>query len=292
MPSNSQSQQPHTTDRVKQLFCVPEGHRNTKEELLPHFYVEARVDFNDIRTGLRETVSLCRALEIYSDNADLLWAGDMIREVDPRSVVAAKPDCASLGRLPGFVDANFISRMEARFIEYLLSSFEAKVYRNFTLGIYSFSGESPEDFIRRCRELLDAPMRRELDRLRESFNRRMEQLTCKYLRDDDSDRLEEARVVSQNRDIFNRCSERIASFFVRAGLGPRPAAELPRRSPDAQELEERLLALQSEVQQEDSNLENSYADKARSIDEYIVHPNLKDIHFVRSCILWMPARAA
>jgi hypothetical protein len=37
-----------------------------------------------------------------------------------------------------------------------------------------------------------------------------------------------------------------------------------------------------------SKLSDSFNEKASAVDEYILHPNLKDIHLVRSCILWMP----
>jgi hypothetical protein len=63
-------------------------------------------------------------------------------------------------------------------------------------------------------------------------------------------------------------------------------------SPDMQELEEQLISVELDARRAIAKLEDSYAEKARSIDEYILHPNLKDIHFVRSCILWMPGQAA
>ena len=57
------------------------------------------------------------------------------------------------------------------------------------------------------------------------------------------------------------------------------------------ELEEQLFSLELEAQYEIHKLLSSYGEKAQTIDEYIIHPNLKDIHFVRSCILWMPVKA-
>jgi hypothetical protein len=279
-----------SAEKVKQLYFTPEN--GPDAEFLPHFYVEARIDFSDVRTGFRETVSLSKAFEIYSDNADLLWTSDMIQEVDPRRVNSVKPDSARLGRLPGFVDAPFISRMETQFIHYLLRSYEAKVYRNSSLRTYSFSGESLQDFVRRCRELLDGPRRQELDDLHEVFNRKLGQITQKYLRAGDSGRLEEDRAASQDKDVFSRYSERIAGLFLRAGPKHPSVAVFPRRLQEGQELEERLFALELEVHEAIAKVEDSYEDKAQSIDEYIIHPNLKDIHFVRTCILWMPPQAA
>jgi hypothetical protein len=39
-------------------------------------------------------------------------------------------------------------------------------------------------------------------------------------------------------------------------------------------------------------LDDAYEEKARSLDEYNLHPNPKDIHFVRSGVLWMPKKVA
>ena len=64
---------------------------------------------------------------------------------------------------------------------------------------------------------------------------------------------------------------------------------LPGKNPD---LQERLASLESEAHQAVAEIWESYKEKARSVDEYILHPNLKDIHFVRCCILWIPARTA
>jgi hypothetical protein len=292
MPLNPQDHQLHTADKVKYLFLAAEDQWNTGTEYLPHLYIEARIDFCDVRTGFRETVSLSKALEIYSDSADLLWADDMIRDVDPQKLTSFAPDHARLRSLPEFVDANFISRMETQFLQYLLRSFVTTVHRNFTLDIYSFSGETPHDFILRCRELLDGPMRRELDLLREVFNRKLEQITAKYLHADYSGQLEDAKADSQNNDIFFRYSERIAELFLDAEPMPHSFAESLHYSPDMQELEEQLIFVELDARRAIAKLEDSYAEKARSIDEYILHPNLKDIHFVRSCILWMPGQAA
>ncbi|MGD0099962.1 MAG: hypothetical protein ABSC60_06425, partial [Acidobacteriota bacterium] len=82
MPLTEKGHQSHSAEKVKQLYQILETPRGPETILNPFFCVEARVDFNDVRTGFRHTVSLSKALEIYSDNADLLWTDDMIRDVD------------------------------------------------------------------------------------------------------------------------------------------------------------------------------------------------------------------
>ena len=292
MPMNLQRRPPSPVEKVKHLYLRAQEGATPGIEYFPYFHVEVRIDFNDVRTGLRETVSLNKALEIYSDNADLLWIDDMVRDVDADKTMPSPPDAVHLGLLPAFVNANFISRMETQFIQYVLRSFAVRLYRNSVLNVYSRSGESRAEFSGRCLELLNGPKREELDLLHEVFDRRLEQLKEKYLGMDESCGLEQTREEVQNKDIFSHYSEQIAELFLKAELLVHPPTASSRYLPQMQELEERLMALELEAQQAVAALGDVYEEKARSLDEYILHPNLKDIRFVRSGILWMPKKAA
>lgn len=291
MSISSQKEPTHAVSKVKHLYLATETQDTPGAGYSPYFYAEAKIDFNDIRTGFRETLSLSQAFEIYSNNADLLWADDMVQNVDSQKLVSFTPDSKHLGNLPDFVDAEFVSRMETQFIQYLLRSFSTRIFRNFTLNTYSSSGESRDDFINRCRELCENPKRKELDLLHEVFSRRLEQTRQKYLAVNEPSGLEQSRTESKNRDIFSLYSERIGDLFYRRESGANPSAEPFYPPPGMQDMEERLLSLEIEAQKTIAKLQESYEEKAQTVDEYILHPNLKDIHFVRSCILWMPKKA-
>jgi hypothetical protein len=292
MSSNSQKESQHPGSKVKHLYLATENQDGTGIEYLPYYYAEVKIDFNDVRTGFRETFDLSEASEIYSNDADLLWAEDMIRDVDPQKLVSFIPGTIRPGELPDFVDADFISRMETQFIQYLLRSFTARIFRNFALNIYSSSGESKGDFISRCRELCESPKRKELDRLYEVFSRRLEQTRQKYLSGIEPSDLEPSRTESKNRDIFSLYSERIGALVYQRESGSKQS-EGPFRPPAGiQDMEEKLLSLEMEAQNTIAKLRESYEEIAQNLDEYILHPNLKDIHFVRSCILWMPEKAS
>ena len=290
--TTTKGHQSSVADRIKQLYQHLEDSRCSAAEWIPLFCVEARIDFNDVRTGFRETVSLSKALEIYSDNAEMLWTDDMIRDVDLVKAIASAPEGIRLSALPDFVNANFLTRMENQFVQYLLRSFGMNIYRNFDLNLYSLSGESRPDFCRRCQDLFAGQKRRELDQQHEVFNRKLEQLKQKYIGVTDSGELEKAKSESRNRNIFSRCSEQMTELFNSAELRLKPLPYPPRISSSMQEFEERLLALEWEARQTITRIADHFEDKANATDEYILHPNLKDIHFVRSCIFWMPQRIA
>ncbi len=272
------------------MFLEPELADAPDIEYLPHFYAEVRIDFNDIRTGFRETVSLMKALDIYSENADLLWADDMIRDIDPRKMKSEIHESAHLARLPDYVNANFMARMENKFAEYLLRCFEQRIYKNFALNIYSFSGESLADFTGRCMELFDGPMRQELDYLNEVFKRKLERVKQKFLSSEEEGAFERAREESQRRNAFAVYSDKIASLFVQSEFRNKSTFGRPEAAKSMSELDERLIGLEQEAQQAILKIGESYEEKARAIDEYILHPNVRDIHFVRSCIIWIPSK--
>jgi hypothetical protein len=75
MTSSSEMQLPHHTEKVKCLYLAAEDPGIREIEYYPCFHAEARIDFNDVRTGLRETVSISKAMEIYSTGAELLGPG-------------------------------------------------------------------------------------------------------------------------------------------------------------------------------------------------------------------------
>jgi hypothetical protein len=285
--SQPKKQRSKGSDNINELFWTAEI-SNPDLEFLPFFYVEARIDFNDVRTGFRETVSLKKVLELLIDE-DLVWSDDMIQDVDPDKIGIVAPEGVRFQSLPDLVDEQFISKMEMKLAQYLTRRYEAKVYRNSVLNIYSFPGELLNQFTGRCLELFDGPMRQELASLHEVFNRRLSQIKQKHIGyEDDSGEFETAKSESGNRDAVSRISERLAELFLRAELSLRPIDGPFRNVRGAQELEERLLSLELEAHQLITKLWDSYAEKARAIDEYVLHPNLKDIHLVRSCILWMP----
>ena len=230
MPFTSDGLQPRASEKTKirQLFWKSGEPPKSDGVYLPCFCVEARIDFNDVRTGFRDTVSLCKALEIYSTDAELLWTDDMARDVDLSNTGSIAPEGCRLGELPDYVDANFISRMENQFSQYLMRSFSARIYRNFDLNAYSFSGESSAEFSKRCLELCDVEKRRELDLLHEVFLRRLEQIKQKYLDSGiTSSNLELASPEIPNKNAYFKCSERIAELFFRAEMNAPNTSAVP-----------------------------------------------------------------
>ena len=64
--------------------------------------------------------------------------------------------------------------------------------------------------------------------------------------------------------------------------------DAPGRALAPTEIQARLSDIEAEARQEIRRLVEHYRDRVQTIDEYTIHPNLKDLHVVRSSILWLP----
>jgi len=283
----------HRLKDIESLYLRPETPDKTTVEYSPYVYIEAGINFNDVRTGYKGAVKIARALKIFDSHAFPGWSEEIIHDANIGRIRAARPRASSLQPLPEFINAEFIDAVKNRYIEYLTRTWKKTLYRNSELNIYSGAGESREDFAARCREQFLARMREELGQMRVIFNRKQEQLKEKYLGIGEAELSESSPITPEtnDRDIYSRYAERIAALFLDADF---PAfneeADAPRMEKNS-ELEERLIALTADARRKVASLYESYEKKAELIDEYTLRPNLKNIHCERSCIIWMPIEA-
>ena len=297
----------HRLKYIESLYLSPElsdkagkaqNDQNYEIEYFPCVYIDAVIDFNDIRTGYKGAEKLARALKIYDTHAVMGWAEEIILDANVDRIQEIMPPNVRLDPLPEFADDNFVINIKNRYIEHLTRSWKKILYRNSELDIYSCTGESREEFIIRCREQFLEQMRIEIEQLRVIFNRMQEQLKEKYLGIVEEELSESMPLTpdATDRDIYSRYAEHIAGLFLNAvssatisETAKTSEVDIPRIDKKS-ELEERLIALTAESRQKIALLRESYEKKMDIVDEYILRPNLKNIHCERSCILWMPRK--
>jgi hypothetical protein len=262
------------------------------QEYTPRFYVEAKIDFADVRSGYHMTCGINNVLDLLPFEGDSLWTRDMVRSVDPAAIQTSKPETATLGRLPEFVTEDLLSRVETQYLSFLLRHAEVRIFRNFALNVYSNPGETRDDFIARCLDEFKESFRSDLDAFRDAVNRRLERIERKYVAEDRPGGFESDRAVAQERNKLHDVAERIAEFFLRTELTLDACVEVPPYpDPARSDLDQCLETLEVDVRQGIQRLLNSYQEKVLNVDEYIIHPNLRDLHLVRAGILWMPEGA-
>ncbi len=274
-----------STDLIPHWYLGADADRAA--EYAPLFYLEAKIDMADVRSGFRESLSVNRAFDIVPLEGDALWTEDMVYPVDPSLMMSKPPHGAKLLPLPDFITREHLQWVERQFVSYLLRHFEVRIFCNHALNLYSAAGESRADFEFRCLEAQERSFRQDLDNLREVFERRIEQSRERYLRIERWGDPEPDRIATQIRNRIHETSERIADLFIRAELGRNPSA-CSRSGSAGGELDERLAWIEAAASEAVRHLMADYLGKAGDLDEYAVRPNLKDIHVSAVSILWVP----
>jgi hypothetical protein len=278
MSLNLQQFQP--TSWAKPLFLATDG---VSGELAPYLFFEAKLDFADVRSGLTQTCSISKAMELFPIEGDLLWTADMSLDVDPSQLTASPPPGAYLRDLPGYVNSEYLTRAESGFLEYVLRTFEVRAFRNFALKIYSLAGEALPAFEARCADLLQSDFRRDLDALYEVFTRRLEQVKQKFV----GGRPGAEGDRSDAAVLLHSVAERLTTLFLRTGLSSEAQPLASSRGPGP-DWAEKLFNLEREAAHELSVLQAVYKERIKGNDEYILHANMRNIHIVRTCFLWLP----
>ncbi len=275
--------------KPQHTYLLPGRDRALSLDYLPHYYMQAKIDIDDVRSGYHESRSVGSALAVAPVEADFRWLSEIMVPVDPDRVVPEPPQGVRILPLPAFLTDDWPERLEGLFADYWVRHEEAAFFRNQPLQVYSRCGESLEEFAGRCLEMLGDSFRPRLNQVREVFNRRLELIREKYGEELKSEEFSAARSVYRKRDSLRILTDRMDEFFLRMKLsvpceGGRnlPAGETP------SDLEMQLQEIEDYARREAAVLAASYRERAHCIDECTVHPALKDIHFVRASILWMP----
>jgi len=276
---------------MKQLFLRSSCQTMQGVVYHPFYYFEAKVDIDDVRSGFHQTQSVSSAVAIAPGGADSLWTADMEIPVDVDFIQTELPEGARQGPLPPFVSEQWLDRAEVQFASHLMRHMRARFFRNYALQAYSIGGENYREFADRCLEMLHELFSREMDGLREVYSRRLELIRERHTGELVSEEFSSAGAALRKREFLRVVSEALDGLFLNSEIhgGPSAADERVRRQPPS-DLEEKLAALAVDARRDVAGLIQRYREKAESIDEYAVHPALKDIHVVRSGILWMPRR--
>jgi hypothetical protein len=275
--------------KIRHLYLQPAGNAAGISDYFPHYYCEAKVDIDDVRSGFHENCSVSGALRILPVDGDVVWTSDMLWGVDPSLLQPDPPEGTRLHPMPPYVNENLLAQVEMQFVLCWMRHMRARFYRNSALTVYSTAGETLADFAGRCLEVAEEPFRRDLDAAHETFNRRLELIRERFGKEIAPDELNSAGIALRMRDRIRAVSEAVDRLFLDTGLASESTQSLgcDRGEPHS-DLEEKLASVHAEVCRLIRGLSDAYREKARCIDEYAVHPGLKDIHIVRTCILWMP----
>lgn len=262
----------------------------------PYLYLEGEVIFDDSKLGIYVRNKYYSHVPL---EASLDWR-ESVMEEEPGEY-AGEPDSPVQGFnvLPAKLNYTALRRMQKSFKNHLFSQFVLKLFINKELKLASEVKESEEDFRTRCRDVVEKNIDKEIERLKDKYETKIERLEDRIER-------EQLKVDKLKKDVRSKRTEEVLSLgesvlgFLMGGKSRRglsAAARKRRASSSASsrlemgkaklsQLEEDVLQLQEELEDKIADIEDKYYDKADGIEEFDVRLEKDDIIISSQALLW------
>lgn len=245
---------------------------------------DVRLDYLDVRSGVRGRASHLLAAPPLVDS-DLEWTGDLVETVPKTELVEIAPP-----RPAGWPGGS-----EDQMRRFLLRSFRLGIWRNSALGVYSVPGETREDFLRRCIELLSDEQDEASQDIRQVYLRRILELERRALDSLEHPLWEGEQVDRRAAEIRNAFSE-IREIFSRYLLTPPgPDLVLPATAGWSEKLDaesrERMEKLWTDLLLLLNRIRGRLLWRSRQIEAYTVSLSHSDIDIQPGGFLWPPPSA-
>jgi hypothetical protein len=252
--------------------------RGVQSPSVPNLFFRVRLDIHDIRSGYSASTEACYEAP-WLDDSDLEWTQDMAQLVDFETLEEVSPPRAL--EWPAIGDQ--------KIIRYFVHFSRTQIWKNTELQIYSYLGQTREDFLDKCRVFASRDMREALEKVKGIYLHRFLDLEQKRLfavqaEPWDSDTTENR--ISQIRDAFSGIRESLSRCLMGEDVNPiREEQFVWEPTPDV-ESEERLRDLLSEFVHRHNELVDECITNAQSIEEYEVTVNHSQIEIVSHGVLW------
>lgn len=242
----------------------------------PSLFFEAQVDIQDSRSGYRDSRHSFFQAE-WLEDPDFKWTRDMVREISPDWLEEIVPP--SPLQWPFFGDQ--------KIVEYLGEHFRPRIWKNYSLEMYSTARENREELIARCREALLPERNLELRKLREIFMRRfmeMEHRLVGALEQGPWDQDVKTRYLFSLRNTFSNIREDLRCWSLREDH--RPAEDFSWTLDVYPEFQEKVNDLRAELIEQYDQINAQYEQRAGQVESYEVPLSYPRIEVLARGIVW------
>ncbi|HUV12752.1 MAG TPA: hypothetical protein VMY18_03855 [Acidobacteriota bacterium] len=244
----------------------------------PVLLFRIRLDIHDIRSGYSVSKEGCYAAP-WIDESDLDWTLDMVHSVDFNTLEEIKP--------PRPIE--WPSNGDQKILRYFVHFSRTRIWRNTELALYSYLGQTKEDFLDKCSVFASRDMRGDLEKVKGIFLHRFLDLEQKRLfavqaEPWDSETSEQR--ISQIRDAFSGIRESLSRCLMGEDVTPIREGDFAWEPTPDVESEERLRDVLAEFVARYNELVDECVAKAQSVEEYEVTVNHGQIEIISHAVLW------
>ncbi len=258
----------------------------------PHLLASVEVLFDEPRFGFYQREKLRLATDLKGERMEE-FQGEL-RE---------KPgEGARFLPLPASLTVKTINSLKKRIKDHLIATKKIILYRNPSLKLISQMGEDRAAFELRCREAAQGRMRREMEKIKDKYSRKLQSLETKL-------RSAQARLEGLKARYKGRAAEEalsIGEILLGLALGRKPTTVLTRTArrrrmtaetkhkmesiqERIEDIKERISLLQEEMEKEEAMLKEKYARMAEDIREHPVTLERNDVIISDLALAWLEA---
>ena len=265
--------------------------------LRPAIHLELQLTFEQARHGFRLEQHEHR---LIFPLGDALHTRALKPPLEPTDLMADPPDNAVFAQVPAWLDeAKEWKAAERALVDDVYRTETAGMFVHPTLRLYGRTGESREDFTRRCRAAVDDRIDAKVEKLKDRAESKAATLD-KRVRDRER-RLEEQRGALSQRQaeewvnvgetvlsLFTGRRKRLSTAATKRSRTSAAQQRIQKTEGEIQDLQGQIEDLMRELSEEIEDITRAEIDLLDAIEERPVRLRKKDIQVLRMELLWIP----
>lgn len=200
---------------------------------------------------------------------------------------------------PPLSDSRPVKGFESDFVEWVYRGTEIEVKANEKLGVYGGPNMSEDDFAAACKETAEKEMEVELDKVAESYDKKINALEDKLTREErelEEDKAEHSQrkqqeVVSHAETLFSLFSKRrrsLSSSMSKRRMTAKAKADIEESEEEIEELTKEIEAMEEEAEEALQEVKKKWEAVAAETTTIPVTPYKKDISVDLFGVAWLP----
>ena len=292
-------------DEIREMF-EPFAVDADKVLYLPGLLAKVRLRFDEEKARLVHYKEFFRLIFPFTDDVMPVWT----REDSPleKDMISRKGIPNSLYASPSslITDKSDAKKIKDDLVELLYSEESIKIFSNIPLKVYSGMNEELHDFERRCAQLVETKMEREMTKIKRKYERKLDTLSRKI--DRTVQRIEDAKqdhTLRRSSEALHM-GESLLGFFTKKKksighavsgamnkhrMADRAQMRIKKYELEIEHLREEMDIINREMDDMVEDARSKYADMVNHIEEKDVSLEKNDIAISEFGLLWVPVSA-
>jgi len=262
----------------------------------PYLYLQGELIFDDNQLGIYVRKKYFASVPM---EANIDWRESQLEENEVE--YSLEPDTGVLGyeTLKTKFNYSALRNMQTSFKNYLFAQHVLKLLINRNLKLVSEADESEEAFRTRCRGVVEKTIDKEIERLKDTYARKIERLEDRIEREKIKVQKLKKEASSKRTEEFLSIGESVLGVLL-GGKSVRGLATAARRrrstasasdrvklgKTNLSQLEEDIIQLQEELEDKIADIEDKHYETADKVEPFDVRLEKEDIIIARQSILW------